>query len=128
MATVTLEGLRALLDPLDAAPVECDGMARLVVTRLVEAGIEHRAFLGWLALGERVVQPHFWVEVGPWRIDYRAAMWLGGGPDVPHGIVPLDGPCQYVGRPIVLAPLPPALFELLSQPPSWPETWVSGNR
>lgn len=116
MAIVTLEGLRALLDPLDAAPVECDGMARLVVTRLAEAGIEYRVFLGRLSLGERVVQPHFWVEVGPWRIDYRAAMWLGSGPDVPHGIVPLAGPCEYVGQLIQLDPLPSWLFDLLFQP------------
>lgn len=107
--------LRRLLDPLDHAAVECDGMARLVCTVLAEHGIEHTAFVGELRLNERVVRPHYWIEVGEFLIDYRARMWLGEGGEVPHGVcLKSELSAQYQGESCDIAPMPPALFRFLS--------------
>jgi hypothetical protein len=33
-------------------------------------------------------EPHFWLVVEPWIIDYRLRMWLG--PSAPHGVFLLE--------------------------------------
>lgn len=117
MGKASLEGLRALLDPLDAAAVECDGMTRLVVTRLAEAGIPCQAMLGTLRLNGQVVRPHFWVEVAGLLVDYRARLWLGTTADVPHGVFLRDSTAAvYTGAPVCIEPLPPGLAEIIAMP------------
>jgi len=112
-----IERLRALLDPLDGADVECDGMARLVSTVLARERIEHRTFVGQLQLDGQTVRSHFWTEVGPLLIDYRARMWLGFRDDAPHGVcVKSDLAAQYQGEEFPLDPLPAHVFTLLSLP------------
>lgn len=113
--------LRDLLDELDAASVECDGMSRLVVTRLHRAGIEHIAFDGMLTVQGRVISRHFWVEVGDLVIDYRARMWLGDDPEVPHGVFRKDAVLgEYRGQPTDMIRPVPAWMEsvLMMQLPS----------
>lgn len=119
MYRVTVDALRALLDELDGASVECDGMAKLVCTVLANAGIEHQAYSGTLQVGSNIVRLHFWVEVGEVIIDYRARMWLGNLEGVPHGVsMKSDLVARYQGEAIGLDPLPPWLFAILAMP--WP--------
>lgn len=115
----SLEILRALLDELDNASVECDGMCRLVATKLSKAGIPYQAKGGSLAVAGQGISPHFWVEVGPFIIDYRARMWLGEArEDVPHGIfVQGDYPqAQYLGVDYHIGPMDDWLYDILRQP------------
>lgn len=107
--------LAKLLDHLDASPVECDGMARLVVTCLDAAGIPYRAMCGKITSGLQRVEPHLWVEVGPYRIDYRARMWLGDDNVIPHGVFLANqaGDVSYQGVEIEINPLSPLLFDIL---------------
>lgn len=117
MHQVSLDDLRQLLDPLDTAPVECDGMTRLVYTVLAREQIEASVFVGQLTVGGRSVAPHYWAEVGQYRIDYRARMWLGLDASVPHGVYrKADTIAQYHGEQIDIAPLSEALFEALATP------------
>lgn len=109
--------LEALVADLHDAPVECDGMARLVTTRLVEAGVAHEVLQGELVTPAGSIPFHFWVLAGEWVIDLRARMWLGERTDVPHGVIEEDGhPWTYYGRQIEMAPLSASLFELLCTP------------
>lgn len=115
--SVAVSELRSLLDSLDAAGVECDGMTRLVCTVLANAGIEHQAYVGSLQLDSGATIPHLWVEVGDVLIDYRARMWLGNTADVPHGVVLKGDLCiSYSGQPIDVPPLSAALFTILALP------------
>lgn len=110
--------LRELLNDLDAAGVECDGMARLITTRLQEAGIEHRVMVGEISLNEQVMTPHFWVEVGDLTVDYRARMWLGDSILVPHGVFRQETcAVRYVGDSVEMDALTPQVFAILNTPP-----------
>ncbi|WP_346798102.1 hypothetical protein R5M92_04270 [Halomonas sp. Bachu 37] len=106
------ETLIQLTRDLDTAPVECDGMARLVTTRLTKAGIPHQVEAGRLDTPNGPIAPHFWVRCGPWVIDYRVRLWVGEGDGVPHGVVG-QGDWQYLGEPVAMPALPDAIFDLL---------------
>lgn len=109
--------LEELVADLDDAPVECDGMTRLVVTRLAEAGIPHQAYLGELTTPAGRIGLHYWVRAAGWVIDLRARRWLGANPGVPHGVVEGCGkPWVYEGRPTEVAPVSLEMFELLRMP------------
>lgn len=111
------ETLERLLTHLDSAPVECDGMSSLVATVLSGHGIAYQAMVGQIETEGGATIPHVWIEVEGWVIDFRARMWRGDHPDVPHGVF-----CkkayeeQYRGSPIEVVPLPPFLFEMLCTP------------
>jgi hypothetical protein len=109
--------LRELLNDLDAAPVECDGMVRLITTRLQERGVEHRVMVGSVVLNDDSIPLHYWVEVGDLTIDYRARMWLGDGPLVPHGIFRQDTcAARYRGEQTPMEALSPAVVSILMMP------------
>jgi len=60
---------------------------------------------------------HFWIDLpNGQRIDYRARMWLGDHPEIPHGIFnPADFPSvTYKGHTVPLEPLPPTVFAILT--------------
>jgi len=88
--------LQDWLGPLDAAPVECDGLSRVISALLLINGLEHTVRVGWLVdtqrLGTDPVSspwltecPHFWIELPSGHIvDFRARMWMG--PDAQHGV------------------------------------------
>lgn len=117
----TVERLCELLDELDDANAECDGVARLVSTVLSRHGIEHQVYAGTIRRksesggADTVMGSHHWVECGQLRIDYRARMWLGTDACVPHGVhSPLRYPLiAYVGTPIYLEPLSDQLFSIV---------------
>lgn len=109
--------LRELLNGLDAAPVECDGMARLITTRLQEHKIDHQVMMGSVTLNGDVIPLHYWVMVGDLTIDYRARMWLGDTPLVPHGVFRQDAcAARYEGEPVHMEALSPALVAIMMMP------------
>ncbi len=104
--------LESLLNDLESARVDSDGMTRLVVTSLVKQRIPYRVMLGKLQQGDKVVSPHFWVEANDCVIDYRARQALGDAAGVQHGVIPqAEVQNQYQGQEIVIDPLPDYLFE-----------------
>jgi hypothetical protein len=111
--------MHELLEKYDACGLECDGLTRVLTTVLQEHSIPHVCVVGTLTYtGTNEGAPvHFWIDLPSGeRIDYRARMWLGERPDVPHGIFdPADFPgVTYQGHPIPLEPLAPALFAVLT--------------
>ncbi|CAD5378111.1 conserved hypothetical protein [Pseudomonas sp. OF001] len=106
--------LKNLLDDLDSAKAACDGLSRLVVTRLAEKRIPYRAMLGTVELDGKVISPHIWVEADGCLIDYRAREQLGDDTRLPHGVIARDEvKANYRGQSIVIDPLPDYLFEQL---------------
>lgn len=112
----TKERLSELLDHLDAADLECDGLSRCVTTILHSHSIVHQVMAGTLTVNESIIRLHFWVCSGPFVIDYRARMWLGDQSTVPHGIVASEGPWIYRGQPIHMAPLDRKIMAMLLMP------------
>jgi hypothetical protein len=109
--------LRELLNDLDAAPVECDGMCRLITTRLQNLGIPHQVMVGSVSLNDGSIPHHYWIMVGELTVDYRARMWLGDTPFVPHGIFRQDTcAARYEGIEIQMDPLHPIVFNELCRP------------
>lgn len=110
--------LSALLDPLDTAPVECDGMSSLIATLLTKEGIPYKGMAGSIQpAGHSGTIPHFWIEVDDLVIDYRARMWLGNNPSIPHGVfTKADHAQQYQGTPVEINPLPDFIFQMLKMP------------
>lgn len=108
--------LQHLLARLDACAVECDGFTRLASRVLHESGYDHQVFLGSIVLGSEGMAPHFWIELDGLRVDYRARMWLGEGPEVPHGVVPIGAfpAVQYDGEPCDLPPADDLIFAVLT--------------
>lgn len=83
------EELQIMLEGLDDAPVECDGMTHLITHVLSSAGIPHTPKVGYVRniCSEQTVSPHCWIELPDgWCIDFRLRIWLGDEPDIPHGV------------------------------------------
>lgn len=83
--------------------LECDGLPCVITTMLQEHNIPHTCMVETLTFtGTNKGSPiHFWINLPDGqRIDYRARMWLGERPDVPHGIFnPADFPgATYKGE------------------------------
>lgn len=109
--------LRELLNDLDAAPVECDGMCRLITTRLQEQGIAHQVMVGNVKLNDSVIPLHYWIQVGELTVDYRARMWLSESPLVPHGIFRQDTcAARYEGHETQMDALHPTIFNMMCVP------------
>ena len=113
------EALRAWLEPLDALPLECDGMSRVVSALLTRDSICHLVCTGRLEIdGVGVIPRHWWIELGDGVIcDWRARMWLGEGASVPHGFFePRDG-VRYVALDRFVLEYSPLVFEVLAGRP-----------
>lgn len=121
--------LREILSYLDAAPVECDGMARLITTELQKRQIDHQVMVGTVTLNGNVIPLHYWVMVGDLTVDYRARIWLGESDLVPHGIFRQDTcAARYQGEPIEMAALSPAVVAIMTMPmPSIEEMMAQTN-
>lgn len=108
--------LQQLLDSLDEAPVECDGMSRLVLTVLHREAIPYTAYIGQIELDGNIMRPHLWVESEGFRIDYRSRMWFNGDERLAHGVFEIEeGQGRYDGLPCSLAPLSDFLFDILQE-------------
>lgn len=113
-----MTGVGAWLDALDSAPLECDGMTRVISTLLQRDGLPHRVVVGRLEVaGYGVIPLHWWIELPDGRIcDLRARMWLGGGETIPHGLaLPTDRQRYCITEELVRSSvqLPGVVFELL---------------
>lgn len=113
--------LKSLLDPLDElSGLECDGFSRAASYVLTKAQVEHKVLRGYVVTLTCNVNPHFWLEAGVWRIDYRLRMWAG--PDAPHGVFNPDAVdmkrfAEYTAQSIVEFDTPEWLYRLLIAPP-----------
>jgi hypothetical protein len=116
----SIDILRGLLDKYDIAHLECDGLTRVVHTILSHEGIEHGVFGGQIlhVHTKRIMRTHLWVDVGLYRVDYRARMWLGDSQDIPHGVVwVVQYPnVLYQGQRLDMPILSKELFDILITP------------
>jgi hypothetical protein len=108
-----------LLDKLkiyDPAPLECDGLVRVLHTVLNRNGVPHITKVGkvnHISDPRRKISYHYWIELEDGRfIDFRARMWLGEDSSVPHGVFnPKDYPDYvYEGQVTYIGSLPDWLF------------------
>ncbi len=110
--------LTELLAEYVNAPLECDGLTRVLHTVLHQEGIEHSCMVGSLTYVDRNegAPLHFWITLPDGRfIDFRAHMWLGDSAGIPHGIFdPANFPqVVYRGEVVNLEILPQKLFDVL---------------
>jgi hypothetical protein len=115
---VNTTDLHQLLSSYDAWPLQCNDLTEVLSAILHEHGIEHTCMAGIVILtGTDDGLPfHMWIDLPDGRrIDYRAQMWLGDRPEIPHGIFdPFQFPgLIYKGHPLPPAPFHPALFAVL---------------
>jgi hypothetical protein len=117
------ERIRALIDPYDRFPLDCDGFIKLAHTELTKAGIAHQVYAGRAIYTPTNAQtpPHLWIvletERGNLTLDYRARLWLKGQPDeVPHGIFQANRypSVQYQGEACDLASIGEREFAILT--------------
>lgn len=111
--------LKELISRYDSSKLECDGLTRVLHTVLSHEGVEHSCVVGSLTDTKRNkhVSLHFWIKLPDEQIiDYRARMWLGDTPDIPHGVFsPKDfSHLVYTGNEVQLDTLPQPLFDILT--------------
>lgn len=99
-------------------PLECDGLTRVLHTVLHREGIEHSCMVGSFTNTDRNkgAPLHFWIALPDGRfIDFRASMWLGDSPDIPHGVFdPANFPhVVYRGHVLNLELLTQNVFDVL---------------
>ena len=93
--------LKELLEPYDSPRLECDGSVRVFGWLLKQKHISYVINFGQLEVGHKKLWPHYWIELDNGLIiDYKARMWLGDEPNIPHGIFKLDEfpKALYVGK------------------------------
>ena len=117
---MSLEELKALLDWINETPTECDGATRFVSKELHDRGITHTIKAGFCQHIKTVVEPHFWVEVEGFIVDYRLKMWVTQSDKLaplPNGVFrPEEFPqTVYDGEEIHLEILPDGLYELMKR-------------
>ncbi len=115
-----------LLTQWDTPGLECDGQTRVFTTVLQEQSIPHTCMAGTLThtATNECVPLHFWIELPDgFTADYRARLWLGESDEIPHGIFKKEEYPQvvYSGMAISLPPLPPAVFQALTDTSYWDE-------
>lgn len=107
------------LHRLDALPLECDGLTRVMSTLLLRDGIDHRVMHGQLHIDTvGTVGIHWWITIADGRhLDFRARMWLGESVSVPHGAFVPSATQRYTPSsdlsPWAIA-LSPAVFEAMT--------------
>ena len=85
--------LHLILRSLDERCImlECDGLTRIISYILQMAKVDHLVEIGALHTETVGEIPHFWIKLHDgYIIDYRARMWLGNNPKVPHGVFQSD--------------------------------------
>lgn len=109
--------LQAWLAPLEGLPLECDGLSRVISILLHREAVPHSLLMGSLhvkAVG--FIGWHFWITLPSGLIcDFRARMWLGDSPDVPHGVLVPTNAMRYEAESGPLNPCHPALYEILTE-------------
>lgn len=106
--------LMSLFDPMQEAELECDGFSRVVASVLIEKGHTPTLMAGTLSVRDRRVQPHFWVTIGGWTIDYQIRRWLGNEPWIPHGVFhQSDTEAVYAGTEVAAYVIPAGIRTLM---------------
>lgn len=110
-----MESIKEELMQLDQYPVECDGMAKLVVDVLRRNGQEFKCYSGTIPskFGGEVY--HQWVVWNGFRVDLRANMWL---PDSIESIPffaddSVENPIYKGKKEFVMPELSPVLITIL---------------
>jgi hypothetical protein len=117
-----IHNLRLILDPYDALRhLECDGLTQVIHRVLSDQQLQHTIYIGQVIdkTNSHTIPIHYWIDAEEdVRIDYRARMWLGETPDIPHGVFhPVDYlMISYEGSPIELALFPDFLIQELIRP------------
>jgi hypothetical protein len=116
--------LKNALDQVNLAPLECDGFTLLICSALHKQNIPFTRMLGYVEspLTGHVVEPHMWVEIDGWIIDYRLQMWVpkyvAEQEIIPHGIfsynVAEDMGFNYHGDPTGFNYLPDVVLDFMS--------------
>jgi hypothetical protein len=118
---INVEEIKILLDQFDGQPIECDGFTRIAHTILAAKAIPHEVKAGFIRHKEtrQGIDPHFWIKLPTGHlIDYRARMWLGDEPDIPHGVfLPGDFGVAYHGAVIPVGQLDLFTFQVLAGKP-----------
>jgi hypothetical protein len=113
--------LHLLLNPYDKLHhLECDGLTHVIHRVLSDENIEHTIYTGRViySFNDEHIPIHYWIDIDNIRIDYRAKMWLGDAPDIPHGIFyPTDYPSiSYQGSHTQLTLLPHIIIQEIINP------------
>lgn len=109
--------LEGLIEDYDALThLECDGFSRVVTYVLKTNGVGHTVYEGRCIVGEKTVEPHFWVTAGRYIIDYRLQVWAGN--DAPHGVFEASSypHVKYEGEPVDMQ-VSSVLFDILQEIP-----------
>nr|QOQ33351.1 hypothetical protein [Pseudomonas syringae pv. actinidiae] len=84
--------MKTLLDQhatrLDALGLDCENLVRVIATLLSVSGASYEAHRGSLWVkGVGHVEPHHWIVLSNGEtVDFRAQLWLGNEPNIPHGV------------------------------------------
>ncbi|SHH53574.1 hypothetical protein [Ferrimonas marina] len=112
-----------ILEALDSAPVECDGLLQLSVGALTEAGYvagkDFDSYCGQYHCDQHGSIPHhYWLvlyEAGDAIVwDYRIRYWLGN--EASHGRIGKLGETGHVGQKIHVPTIPGWLVDILKTP------------
>jgi hypothetical protein len=102
------------------APLECDGMTRVLFSEFTRAGIAAEVYGGILEWRGSIVRPHYWIilPASGRLVDLRAHMWLGDDPAIPHGVfLPEQFPdAKYQGVRADWGTLHPTVVEMMCRP------------
>jgi hypothetical protein len=108
--------LKEICDKYENAPLECDGLTKVISTALYNNGINsYKCYLGEVKFGRKKMSPHMWIEIDGIIIDYRTRMWLGESEEVGHGVFfPEEFPkTKYDGVEIPTEILPKYIFDFM---------------
>lgn len=113
--TTDFAAIEAWLRPMDAMPLECDGVSRAISALLIREGIAHTMHMGSMSVdGVGKIGMHFWIELEGGKVcDFRARMWLGQDERVPHGVFTPPMGCGYWSAGVTDGPLDAQLFHIL---------------
>lgn len=105
---------------LDALPLECDGLTRVISNLLARDDVPHKVCFGQIVvLGRGPIHVHYWIDFGDgYLLDLRARMWLGSWEEVPHGYLKPTENQNYIAQ-AFFDPFEPNLylFEFLTNKP-----------
>ncbi|MFQ2234980.1 hypothetical protein ACK32R_04610 [Aeromonas dhakensis] len=115
MMNNTTSELDQWFSKLEALPLECDGMSRVISHLLSEDNIEHEISVGSLECHNGKIPLHYWITLQNGSIlDLRARMWLGNKDGIPHGLIS-PGEFNYIKKGSISTMKDDFLFMILSE-------------
>lgn len=115
MMNTEMSELDKWLEKLNALPLECDGMSRVISHLLSNQDIKHEISVGTLVCQNGKIPLHYWITLENGSIlDLRARMWLGDKNDIPHGLIN-SGDFNYIKKGSINTINDDFLFMILSE-------------